>query len=157
MADRQISAKAQRGPRHRARKRAVQALYQWQVTGQEAGEILSQFHDEQDMSRVDTAYFDEAVRRVTEAVGELDEALEPFLDRPLARVDAVERAVLRLAAWELRHCPEVPWRVVLDEAVNLAHEFGASEGHGYVNAVLDRAAREWRRDEITGQTSPRSG
>lgn len=144
----QLPGKSKRGPRHLARKRAVQALYQWQVTGQEAGEILAQFHDEQDMSRVDTEYFDALVRGVTSGAGKLDEALAPFLDRSLDRVDPVERAVLRISAWELRHEPGVPWRVVLDEAVELTHEFGATEGHAYVNAVLDRAAREWRAAEI---------
>lgn len=144
MTERRLSAKSQRGPRHRARRCALQALYQWQVTQQEAAEILEQFHAEQDMSRVDTAYFDELVRRVAGSAVELDESLAPFLDRPMAQVDGVERAVLRLAAWELRHNPGVPWRVVLDEAVELAHEFGASHGHGFVNAVLDHAARAWR-------------
>lgn len=135
---------AHRGPRHRARKRAVQALYQWQVSHEEAGDILEQFHAEQDLSRVDADYFDELVRGVTAAAEDLDEALKPHLDRPLDQVDPVERAILRLAAFELRHRPELPWRVVLDEAVELAHVFGAEQGHAYVNGVLDRCAREWR-------------
>lgn len=136
-----------RGPRHRARKRAIQALYQWQVTGQEAGEILEQFREEQTGSRFDNDYFETLVRRVIEHAPELDEALAPYLERPLAQVDPVERSVLRLAAWELRNSPEVPWRVVLDEAVELSHVFGASHGHTFVNAVLDKAARQWRADE----------
>lgn len=144
------SAGTDRGPRHRARKRAVQALYQWQVTGQDAGDILSQFREMQSASQADGAYFEELVRRVVAHADELDEALAPFLERSPAQVDPVERSVLRLAAWELRECPEVPWRVVLDEAVELAHVFGAVHGHTFVNAVLDKAARAWRAREIAG-------
>lgn len=142
------SEHGRRGPRHRARKRAVQALYQWHVTGQEAGEILAQFREEQSAVRDDGEYFETLVRRVIEHAEALDEALAPFVERSAAQVDPVERSVLRLAAWELRECPEVPWRVVLDEAVELAHVFGASHGHTFVNAVLDKAARQWRADEI---------
>lgn len=147
MTNNERQQKTARGPRHRARKRAIQALYQWQVTGQEAGEILEQFREEQTGSRFDNDYFETLVRRVIEHAPELDEALAPYLERPLAQVDPVERSVLRLAAWELRNSPEVPWRVVLDEAVELSHVFGASHGHTFVNAVLDKAARQWRADE----------
>lgn len=144
------SEHGRRGPRHRARKRAVQALYQWHVTGQEAGDILAQFREMQSAARDDGAYFETLVRQVVEHAEALDEALAPFVERSAGQVDPVERSVLRLAAWELRECPEVPWRVVLDEAVELAHLFGATHGHSFVNAVLDRAAREWRADEIGG-------
>lgn len=128
----------------------MQALYQWHVTGQEAGDILAQFREMQSAARDDGAYFETLVRQVVEHAEALDEALAPFVDRSAGQVDPVERSVLRLAAWELRECPEVPWRVVLDEAVELAHVFGATHGHSFVNAVLDRAAREWRADEIGG-------
>lgn len=148
MSDKAHKDRSHRGPRHRARKRAVQALYQWQVTRQEAGEILQQFREEQAGSRFDDEYFESLVRRVTEHVDELDEALAPFLERPLKQVDPVEHSILRLAAWELRNCPEVPWRVVLDEAVELSHIFGGDQGHTFVNAVLDKAARQWRASEI---------
>lgn len=139
-----------RGPRHRARKRAVQALYQWHVTGQEAGEILAQFSEMQSANEPSGDYFETLVRRVVEHADALDEALAPFIERSAAQVDPVERSVLRLAAWELKECPEVPWRVVLDEAVELAHVFGATHGHSFVNAVLDKAVRAWRSDEIAG-------
>lgn len=149
MTERKQRGANHRGPRHRARKRAVQALYQWQVTHQEAGEILEQFREEQAGSRFDNEYFETLVRRVVEHADELDELLAPFAERALANVDPVERSILRLAAWELRNCPELPWRVVLDEAIELSHVFGASHGHSFVNAVLDRAAREWRAAEIS--------
>lgn len=150
MTEKSTSRHTHRGPRHRARKRAVQALYQWHVTGQEVGEILAQFSEMQSANDAGGEYFETLVRRVVEHADALDGALAPFIERSAAQVDPVERSVLRLAAWELRECPEVPWRVVLDEAVELAHVFGATHGHSFVNAVLDRAVRAWRPDEIAG-------
>lgn len=142
-----------RGGRHqrrqRARRRALQALYQWQMTGQDATAILGQFHRAQDMEAVDSDYFDALVRGVILDADGLDERLEPFLDRPLSQVDPIERAVLRLGAWELLNAPEMPYRVVLDESIDLAHRFGAEQGHAWINAVLDRAAKDWRAAETS--------
>ena len=134
-------------PRRRARRRALQALYQWQITGHEAGEILAQFRAAQDMSGVDEAHFERLLRGVIAGRQGLDGALEPFLDRPVAQLDPMERAILLIGAYELLNCPETPWRVVLDECIDLAHRFGATDGHSFVNAVLDRAVRQWRRGE----------
>ena len=135
-------------PRSRARRRALQAVYQWQMTGQDAHDILVQFRDAQDLSQVDEAFFEQLLRGVASDADVLDSTLQPFLDRPMAEVDVMERVVLRIGAWELLHCPEVPYRVVLDEAVELAHRFGSERGHSYVNAVLDKAAREIRAVEV---------
>jgi len=134
-------------PRRRARRRALQALYQWQITGQGADEILTQFRTVQDMSGVDQDHFERLLRGVIASRQDLDAELQPLLDRPIGEVDLMERVVLRLGAFELLHCPELPFRVVLDECVDLAHRFGSEQGHSYVNAVLDRAARLWRADE----------
>jgi len=134
-------------PRRRARRRALQALYQWQITGQAAEEILAQFRAVQDMNGVDQDYFETLLRGVIAHQQELDAELQPLLDRPMGEVDLMERVVLRLGAFELLHCPELPFRVVLDECVDLAHRFGSEQGHSYVNAVLDRAAHHWRADE----------
>jgi len=134
-------------PRRRARRRALQALYQWQITGQAAEEILAQFRAVQDMTGVDQDYFERLLRGVVANRQDLDAELQPLLDRPMGEVDLMERVVLRLGAFELLHCPELPFRVVLDECVDLAHRFGSEQGHSYVNAVLDRAARHWRGDE----------
>jgi N utilization substance protein B len=133
--------------RSRARRRALQALYQWQITGQEAGEILGQFKAVQDMSGVDEEYFETLLRGVVAGQQGLDAELEPFLDRPIGQVDLMERVVLRIGAYELLNCPELPYRVVLDECVDLAHRFGSEQGHSFVNAVLDKAARQWRSAE----------
>lgn len=137
-------------PRSRARRRALQALYQWQMTGQEAREIQRQFLEIQDMRGVDEEHFEKLLLGVTSAVADLDEALRPFLDRDAELLEPMERAVLRIGAYELLHCPEQPYRVVLRECVDLADRFGSAQGHAYVNAVLDRAARTWRVHEATG-------
>lgn len=125
----------------------MQAIYQWQITHQDASEIYRQFCEVQDLSQVDKAYFEQLLRGVTDEKERLDEALEPFLDRPMEQVDLMERVVLLIGAWELRSCPETPYRVVLDESVDLAHRFGSEQGHTYVNAVLDKAAKAWRPEE----------
>lgn len=135
-------------PRKRARRRALQAIYQWQITAQDPAEILGQFRIAQDLSQVDEEHFESLLLGVTADREILDEALQPFLDRPLEQVDVMERVVLGIGAWELLNCPELPFRVVLDEAVDLARRFGSEQGHSYVNAVLDKAARVWRAEEL---------
>jgi N utilization substance protein B len=136
------------GPRKRARRRALQAIYQWQITHQDADEILRQFREVQDLSQVDEAYFEQLLRCVIKGKDRLFDALDPFLDRPMDQVDVMERVVLMIGAWELLDCPAMPYRVVLDESVDLARRFGSEQGHSYVNAVLDKAARKWRADEV---------
>lgn len=137
------------GPQKRARRRALQAIYQWLLTDQDPSEILRQFREIQDLSQVDEGYFEQLLRGVTEENKRLIDALEPFLDRPMDKVDVMERVVLLIGAWELLDRPEIPFRVVLDESVDLARRFGSEQGHTYVNAVLDKAARKWRADEVT--------
>ena len=139
--------------RSRARRRALQALYQWQITGQEANDILSQFRAVQDLRGVDDDYFETLLCGVIDHCQALDAELQVFLDRPIEQVDPMERATLRIGAFELLHCPELPFRVVLDECVDLAHRFGAEQGHSYVNAVLDKAAQRWRSDEIRAESA----
>ena len=139
-------------PRKRARRRVLQALYQWQITGQSADDILTQFRTVQDMTGVDEPYFEELLRGIVAGQEGLDAELQRFLDRPIGQVDLMERVVLRIGAYELLNCPELPYRVVLDECVDLAHRFGSEQGHSYVNAVLDKAARQWRGAEA-GETA----
>ena len=107
--------------RQRARRRALQALYQWQITRQSADEILHQFQRVQDLSLIDEEFFANLLRGVIDQQQDLDRGLQVFLDRPMEQVDIMEQTVLRLGAWELKHCPEVPFRVVLDECIDLAH------------------------------------
>jgi N utilization substance protein B len=140
--------------RRRARQAAVQAIYQWQLAGHDVGEIEEQFLTEQDTTRFDIDYFRELLHGVPAHLGELDQQLGPLLDRVVEQVDPVERAALRLGAYELMFHPEVPFRVAINEAVELAKRFGAAEGHKYVNGVLDRLAQRVRRPET--RSPPRS-
>ena len=135
-----------------ARRRALQALYQWQVKGEEesAEMLIEQFLKHQDFSGVDQAYFEAMVQGVVASAEEYDRQLETFTDRPMADVDQMERVILRLGAWELLECPDLPFRIILDEAIDLSHRFGAEQGHAYINGVLDKAARAWRSEEISG-------
>lgn len=134
-------------PRRRARRRALQALYQWQLTGQDEQDIIAQFLEEQNFSNVDTELFRSLVKGVVNTHRKLDDDLQPFLDRPSGQLDVIEKVILQIGAFELRNHPEVPYRVVLDEAIDLARRFGAEQGHSFVNAVLDQAARAWRKLE----------
>jgi N utilization substance protein B len=130
--------------RSRSRSLAIQALYQWQMAGQDIGAIIDHFMIEQDARKFDSDYFSELVHGVPARLNELDAALAPCIDRALESVDPVERAILRLGAYELIEHPEIPYRVIINEAVELAKTFGAEQGHRYVNGVLDKAARTLR-------------
>ena len=137
-----------KGSRHKARRSAVQALYQWQLTQQAPGDIEHHFILDHPMEDVDVEYFHKLVREIPLRLHELDDHLGPYLDREIADVDPVERAILRIGAYELEFHPEIPYRVILNEAVELAKTFGAEHGHKYVNAVLDRVAGDLRGDEV---------
>lgn len=133
--------------RRRSRRCAMQALYQWQLTGYEPKDILAQFRDDEETAKADWDYFRESLLGVTADTATLDALLEPHMDRKMEMVDPVERAILRLATWEFRNRPDVPYRVVIDEAVELAKKFGAEQGHRYVNAVLDKTAKAIRKND----------
>lgn len=133
--------------RSKARHYAVQALYQWQMTGQDIADIDRQFLSEQDINSFEVPFFRDLLRGVPTHLAELDEHLAPCLDRAIESVDPVERAILRLGAFELLHHPEIPYRVAINEAVELAKVFGAEQGHRYVNGVLDKLARSVRATE----------
>lgn len=138
--------------RSKARRCAVQAIYQWQVGGQAIAEVESQFLDEQDLEQADVAYFSELVQCVPAHAAELDAHMAPFLDRPVAELDPVELAILRIGICELAYHPEIPFRVVINEAVELAKVFGAEQSHRYINGVMDKVARGLRRSELKMQT-----
>ena len=130
--------------RRRARRRALQALYQWHLTGQDVGGILAQFREEQDFSNVDTELFATLVRKVSRDQNVINENIEPFLDRPLKQLDVIEHVILSIGVYELINSIEVPHQVVIDEAINLAKLFGAEQGHSFINGVLDKAAKQLR-------------
>lgn len=135
-------------PRSRARRAALQALYQWQMTAQAPDKIAEQFREDKSWKRIDEALFESLLDGVPACSDELDLLIEPILDRPVAQVDAVERAILRMGAFELTRRKDIPWRVVINECVELAHEFGAEQSHKYVNGILDKLARRTHDAEI---------
>ena len=138
--------------RSKARRYAVQAIYQWQVGGHLIAEVEAQFLADQDLSRADVAYFSELVRCISTHTAELDAHLAPFLDRSITELDPVELAVLRIGACELAYHLEIPFRVVINEAVELAKVFGAEQSHRYINGVMDKVARNLRRAELKMNT-----
>ncbi len=134
--------------RSRARRRAMQAIYAWQMSGGDVTSVIAQFAHEQTHEIADLAYFEDLVRGVMQHQADLDAALLPFIGREIVQVDPIERAVLRIAAYELRQRLDVPYRVVINEAIETVKRFGAEHGHTYVNGVLDPAAVEWRGIEV---------
>ena len=131
-----------------ARRLAMQAIYQWQISADDWEVILHQFEENQDYSRVDGEYFRELLEQVITQEKELLAVIEEYFDRPLAQLDPVERAVLLVGVFELKHRIEVPYRVVLNESVDLARKFGAAESHKFINAILDKAAASLRKLEV---------
>lgn len=134
--------------RRKARHYALQALYQWHMAGASPSAIEAEFRTDYDFAVVDLEYFQAVVHGVPAQAEELDALLEPLLDRKLTELDPVERSLLRLGAFELRERMDVPYRVVINEAVALAKKFGASESFRYVNGVLDRLAGDLRAPEV---------
>lgn len=134
--------------RKKARRLALQALYQWMMAASDLADIEAQFHVNNDMSKVDTQYFSVLLRNIPLKVAELDESIEPFLDRKLTDLNPVELTILRMGAYELKERLDIPYKVAINEAVKLAQEYGAEDGHKYVNGVLDKLARQIRTVEI---------
>ena len=126
--------------RSRSRRRALQATYAWQLSATSEGALITEFAHEQAHEIADLEYFEDLVRGVLRHVAQLDAALADFLDRKVDEVDLIERAALRIAAYELLHRPDVPYRVVINEAIDSTKRFGSEHGHTYVNGVLDKAA-----------------
>lgn len=125
----------------------MQALYRWQLNAGSWQELVQEFSSDPDMRRADQEYFQVLVQNVCEGRAALDEALAPYLDRKAEHLDPVEHAVLLVGMYELQQRPDLPFRVVLNEAVSLTRRFGATDGYKFVNGVLDRAARNFRASE----------
>ena len=142
-----MSKSASKGKRGRARELLVQALYQMQITGHDLRELRSQFKGRPEYERVDQDYFDEALKTICENADVIESSIGEFADRPIEQLDPVERAILLLGVYEFQSVPDVPYRVVINEAVNLAKRFGAEDGYKYINALLDRASKKLRSAE----------
>ncbi|NNF96716.1 MAG: transcription antitermination factor NusB [Halobacteria archaeon] len=134
--------------RTRARRLAMQGLYEWQVSDNKPSEIETQYLIEKETDKVDVAYFRELISKIPLHCEELDGHIAPLISRPLDEVDLVELAVLRLGTYELLYHPEIPYRVVINEAVELAKMFGADQGHRFVNGIMDRLAASLRTVEV---------
>lgn len=144
---------ASTGARTRARELLLQALYQKQIAGHDSAELLLQFREQTAYKRVDQEFFDAALSEICASQSELEQAIEPLIDRPLEQLDPVELGVLLIGVYELQARVDVPYRVVINEGVNLAKRFGALDGHKYINACLDLAAQSMRSDEVQAQGS----
>ncbi|PXV52315.1 NusB antitermination factor [Dyella jiangningensis] len=136
--------------RSRARRRALQALYAWQIGGSRMDAVIDQFRHEQDMEVADLEYFEDLLHGVERHVEVIDDALKPYVDREVGQIDPIERAALRLATYELKYRPDVPYRVIINEAIEVTKRFGADHGHSYVNGVLDKLAATLRSVEKRG-------
>ncbi|MFZ5509626.1 MAG: transcription antitermination factor NusB [Pseudomonadota bacterium] len=136
-----------KSPRRRAREFVLQGLYQWQLAGAEARDIENHLKTASGFDKADQELFQRLLNGTLRHAAELEALLTPHLDRPYGELSPVERSVLLLAAYELRHCPETPYKVVLNEAIELTKDYGANEGHKFVNGVLDKLAAELRPHE----------
>jgi N utilization substance protein B len=131
-----------------ARRSAVQAIYQWQVSRVDLSEVERQFIEEHGLGKADPEYFNELLHKVPAKLDVIDAALAEFTDRTVAEIDPVERAVLRISGYELLFRPDIPYRVVVNEGINLAKAYGAQDGHKYVNGILDKVAHKHRKLEV---------
>lgn len=137
--------------RTNARETAVQALYQWQVTGQNLNQIELEFVQEERLKNVQKSYFVELFHGVPKQLDIIDQAMTEFIDRPIEKIDPVERAILRMSVYELLNRLDVPYRVIINEGVNLAKRFGAEQSHKYINGILDKVAQQKRTIEINAR------
>ena len=138
------------GARSRARALIIQALYQKQLTGYDSAELMKQFKDRDEYQRADKEYFNEILPAICDKQAVLESKIAELADRPPSQLDPVELAILLLGFFELEARQDVPYRVVIDESINLAKRFGAVDGHKFVNAVLDKAAGKLRPEESSG-------
>ena len=134
--------------RRKARHYGMQALYQWLMAGASLHDIEAEFRAEYDFSHVDLDYFQALLHEIPACVDELDASLAPMLDRDLKDLDPIEHTLLRMGCYELLQRVDVPYKVVINEEVALAKKFGATDSHKYVNGVLDKAARQFRKAEV---------
>ena len=143
-----MSSKTNVWARRKSRRALVQALYQWQLSGNDISSVLKDFAEGDSLKKADHEFFDEVFRKTATHAGELDALFADLLDRATDKLDHVERAILRLAASEFSYRIDVPYRVVIDEYVELAKTFGAQDSHKYINGVLDNLAAKLREIEV---------
>ena len=136
------------GSRKIAREFTLQGVYAWLVGGADVTLIITNLKDDEQFKRADETYFRTLIYGVIKEEDMLGARVAPLLDRPLAELSPIERGILLIGAYELLHCPDVPWRVAINEGVELAKKFGGTDGHKYINGVLDKLAQDVRAVEI---------
>ncbi len=145
-----MKSKFSSGARTRARELVLQALYQKQIAGHDCDELVAQFHEQAAYQRVDQVFFDATLKAICKSQADLEASIAELIDRPLEHLDPVELGILLIGVFELQSRIDIPYKVVINEGVNLARRFGATDGHKYVNACLDNAAQSLRQVEIKG-------
>jgi N utilization substance protein B len=143
--------------RRNARHYALQAMYQWHVSGASTDEIEAQFIAHQITKNIDLDYFKELIHGVPDNTDELDAEMKPFIKRPMDELDPVELSILRMATYELKNRLDIPYRVVINEALELTKRFGSVDGFKFVNGVLDQVARGTRTIEIAADVKKKNG
>ena len=141
------------GARTRARELMVQALYQKQIAGHTTAELVTQYRDDPSYQRVDQAFFDELFPAISNGQDGLEDKIDRLIDRPLEQLDPIELSILLIGVHELEQRIDIPYKVVINEGVNLARRFGAIDGHKYINACLDLAAQSLREIEVKANAS----
>lgn len=136
--------------RRRAREFALQGLYQWLLSAAKPAEIVEHLRELDDFGKQDRAHFDALLHGCIDEAAQIDAVLTKHIDRPMVQISPVEHAVLMIGAYELTHCIEIPYRVAINEAVELAKNFGGTDGHKFVNGVMDKASAELRPNEARG-------
>jgi transcription antitermination protein NusB len=153
---RPVRRSAAHAARRRARELALQGLYEWLISAAEPGVIDAHMREQGDFDKADSAHFDALLHGCIGEAAALDAALQQHLDRRSTALSPVEHAALLIGAWELSHCIEIPYRVVINEAVELTKSFGGTDGHKYVNGVLDRTAADLRPVEVQAARAERA-
>jgi N utilization substance protein B len=146
-----------KSPRRRSREFALQGLYEWLLSGSEAGVIDAHMREQEGFDKCDSAHFDALLHGCIRDAAALDAALARHVDRRTSALSPVEHGVLLIGAWELSNCLEIPYKVAINEAVELAKEFGGTDGHKYVNGVLDKTAGDLRAVEVAAVRAARPG
>jgi N utilization substance protein B len=140
------------GARTRARELMVQALYQKQIAGHTTSELVAQYKDDTAYQRVDQEFFDELFPQISDGQEDLEKKIDDLIDRPLEQLDPIELSILLIGVHELETRPDIPYKVVINESVNLAKRFGALDGYKYINACLDVASKSLREIEVRSKT-----
>jgi transcription antitermination protein NusB len=151
-----MSAKNENGTpksaRRKSREMALQGIYEWLLNGSDVGVIVAHTRERQPTIKMDEEHFMALVEGIVKGQPILDEAITPHLDRPMKELSPIEHGVLLMGTYELQHCLDIPYRVVINEAVEIAKSFGGTDGYKYVNGVLDKVATQLRQIEINAQT-----